>query len=76
MVRLSLRTKQPNKMEQLHTSGRGVLLGPLGLGLSNQTITVLDLDLLSAVVLHGGEGVVVDKAICEATNQGGPAGNL
>lgn len=58
------------------TSGGGVLLGPLGLGLGDQTVTVLDLDLLSAVVLHSSKGVVVDESISETTDQGRPAGNL
>lgn len=58
------------------TSGGGVHLSPLSLGLGNQVIAVLDLLLLGAVVLQGGQGVVVNIAVDETGSQGGPASDL
>lgn len=58
------------------TTGGGVHLDPLGLGLGDQAVAVVNLHLLSLVVLEGGQGVVVDVTVGETTNQGGPAGDL
>lgn len=58
------------------TSGGSVHLGPLSLGLGNQVIAVLDLLLLGAVVLQGGQGVVVNIAVDETGSQGRPASDL
>lgn len=58
------------------TSGRGVHLSPLSLGLGNQVIAVLDLLLLGTVGLQGSQGVVVNIAVDETGSQGRPASDL
>ena len=58
------------------TSGWGIHPDPLGFGLSNQAITVLNLDLLDLVVLQGGQSVMVNIAIDEASCQSRPTSNL
>ncbi len=58
------------------TSSGSIHLDPLGLGLGNQTIAVLGLDLLGTVVLQGGQGVVVDVTISKTSNESRPTSDL
>lgn len=63
-------------MVRVVTSSGRIHLDPLGLGLGNQAIAVLGLDLLGTVVLQGSQGVVVDVTIGKTSDESRPTGDL